>query len=171
VMHGGCSPPNMEPRPPELWRIDVSIHPTPVSEREESWRRNAEGVADRREDDVSGWLAFAGVLLLIVGSLNVIQGIAAISGSRFFVHDTHYVFANLNTWGWIAVCVGAVQVGSGLGVMVRNQLARWTGIVVLSLAAIMQLLMAPAYPFWAISLFAVDIIAVYALVAHGERRD
>ncbi|HJS94405.1 MAG TPA: hypothetical protein VJ741_09090 [Solirubrobacteraceae bacterium] len=149
----------------------MSIHPRPVTEREEAWRRNADGVYDRRDDDVSGWLAFAGVLLLIVGSLNVIQGIAAISGSRFFVHDTHYVFANLNTWGWIALCVGAVQVVVGLGAMVRNQLARWSGIVVLSLAALMQLLMAPAYPFWAITLFAVNIIAVYALAAHGERGD
>jgi hypothetical protein len=151
--------------------IDVSIHPTPVTEREESWRWNEDGVADRRADDVSGWLAFAGVLLLIVGSLNVIQGIAAISGSRFFVSGSHYVFANLNTWGWVALCVGAVQVAIGLGVMVRNQLARWAGVVVLSLAALMQLLMAPAYPLWAISLFAVDIIAVYALVVHGERRE
>lgn len=149
----------------------MSIHPTPVTEREEAWRRNAEGVYDRREDDVSGWLAFAGVLLLIVGSLNVIQGIAAISGSRFFVHGSHYVFANLNTWGWIALCGGALQVAIGLGVMVRNQLARWSGIVVLSLAALMQLLMAPAYPFWAIALLALNIIAVYALVVHGESRN
>lgn len=149
----------------------MSIYRTREAERTEAWRLGADGVADRREDDVSGWLAFAGVLLLIVGSLNVIQGIAAISGSRFFAHGAHYVLANLNTWGWVALCVGAVQVVIGLGVMLRNQLARWSGIVVLSLAALMQLLMMPAYPFLAIALFALDIIAVYALVAHGERRD
>ena len=149
----------------------MSIYSTRDAQRRDARRRDVAAVYDPREEDVSGWLAFAGVLLLIVGSLNVIQGIAAISGSRFFVHDTHYVFANLNTWGWIALCVGAVQVAIGLGVMVRNQLARWSGIVVLSLAALMQLLMMPAYPFWAMSLFALDIIAVYALLAHGERRD
>jgi hypothetical protein len=133
--------------------------------------RDVAAVRDPREDDVSGWLAFAGVLLLIVGSMNVIQGIAAISGSRFFVNDTHYVFANLNTWGWIALVIGAAQVLVGLGVMRRNQLARWSGIGLLSIAAIMQLMMMPAYPFWGLALFALDIIAVYALVAHGERRD
>ncbi len=126
---------------------------------------------DSRDEDVSGWLAFAGVLLLIAGSLNVIQGIAAISGSRFFVHGTHYVFGSLNTWGWVALCVGAAQVAIGLGVMVRNQLARWAGVVVLSIAALVALLMAPAYPGWALALFFLDILAVYALVGHGQRRD
>jgi hypothetical protein len=42
---------------------------------------------------------------------------------------------------------------------------------VLSLAVIMQMLMAPAYPFWALALFALDIIAIYALIGHGQRRD
>jgi hypothetical protein len=37
----------------------------------------------------------------------------------------------------------------------------------LSIAAIVELLMAPAYPLWGLTLFATNIFAVYALVAHG----
>lgn len=123
------------------------------------------------EDPGSGWLAFAGVLLLLVGALNVIEGIAAIGNARFFVHDAKYVFGSLNTWGWVAICIGAVQVAAGAGVLFRNQLARWTGIVVLSIGGVAQLLMMPAYPFWSLASFAGAIAAVYGLVAYGKRLD
>ena len=67
---------------------------------------------DYYEDDERGygWVAFAGTLLLLVGSVNVIEGIAAIGNSSFFVRNTHYVFANLNTWGWIALILGFMPV-------------------------------------------------------------
>ena len=57
----------------------------------------------------------------------------------------------------------------GAGVFARNQFARWAGVIVLGLNAIAQLLMIPAYPFWSLSLFAVDVVAIYALIAYGKR--
>ena len=121
------------------------------------------------EDRGGGWIAFAGTLLLMVGTLNVIQGIAAIGRAHFFVANAHYVFGDLKTWGWVVLCLGVVQLLVGVGVFVKNQLARWVGVVGLSLNAIAQLLMMPAYPFWSLSIFAVDILAIYGLVAYGAR--
>jgi len=121
------------------------------------------------EERGNGWITFAGVLLLTLGTLNVIDGIAAISKSHFYVGNAHYVFGDLRTWGWVALCLGALQLLVGLGVFVKNQFARWTGVVVLSLNAIAQLLMMPAYPFWSMSIFAIDILAIYGLVAYGKR--
>lgn len=123
------------------------------------------------EDRGSGWLAFSGVILLIAGALNVIEGIAAISNSRFFVHDTSYVFGSLKTWGWIIVCIGAIQVAAGVGIFTRNQLARWTGVIILSFGAIAELLMMPAYPFYSLALFGANIVAVYGLIVAGGRLD
>ncbi|HZE15187.1 MAG TPA: hypothetical protein VE197_05420 [Mycobacterium sp.] len=116
-----------------------------------------------------GWIMFAGVLLLTLGTLNIIDGIAAISKSHFYVGNAHYVFGDLRTWGWVALCLGGLQLLVGLGVFAKNQFARWTGVVVLSLNAIAQLLMMPAYPFWSLSIFAIDILAIYGLVAYGQR--
>ena len=135
-----------------------------VSERELQGRAT---YAD--EDRGFGWVVFAGVLLLMVGGMNTIEGIAAISNAHFFVADAHYVFGDLNTWGWVALCLGVVQVLVGLGVFVGNQFARWTGVVALGLNAFAQLLMMPAYPFWSLSLFAVHVLAIYGLVAYGQR--
>lgn len=115
-----------------------------------------------------GWVAFAGVLLLVVGTINFIEGIAAIGNAHFFTHNAHYVFASLNTWGWVALCIGVVQLLVGLGVFAKNQLARWVGVFILSLNAVTALLMMPAYPLWSLCIFTLDILGIYGLVAYGQ---
>ena len=127
------------------------------------------GYADYDEERGGGWVAFAGVLLLILGTLNSIEGIAAIGNANFFVHNTHYVFGNLNTWGWVVLCIGVVELAVGFGVFARNQLSRWVGVFILGLNSIAQLLMMPAYPFWSLSIFTLDILAIYGLIAYGQR--
>ncbi len=124
---------------------------------------------DYDEERGTGWVAFAGVILLIVGALNVIEGIAAIGNANFFVHNTNYVFGSLNTWGWVVLCIGVVELAVGFGVFARNQFSRWAGVIILSLNSIAQLLMIPAYPFWSLSIFALDILAIYGLIAYGQR--
>jgi hypothetical protein len=141
-----------------------SVRPTPQGPT------GAAGYEDYADQDRGyGWVSFAGVLLVILGTLNVIEGIAAIGNARFFVGGQHYIFANLKTWGWIVLCLGALQLAVGLGVFVKNQLARWAGVVVLGANAIAQMLMIPAYPFWSLALFTVNIVAIYGLVAYGQR--
>jgi len=131
---------------------------------------SAPGTYESYEDERGrGWLAFSGALLLTLATLNIIDGIAAISNAHFYVANARYVFGDLNTWGWIVLCLGVLQGLVGLGVFVKNQFARWTGVVVLSLNAIAQLLMMPAYPFWSLCIFAIDIVAIYGLVAYGAR--
>jgi len=121
------------------------------------------------DDRGYGWLVFAGVLLLILGTLNFIEGLAAIGNAHFFVHNTNYIAGSLNTWGWVVLCIGVIQLLVGLGVFVKNQFARWVGVVVLAGNSIAQLLMIPAYPFWSLSIFTLDILAIYGLIAYGKR--
>ncbi len=121
------------------------------------------------EDRGSGWIMFAGVLLLLLGTLNFIEGLAAVGNARFFYAGQHYIAGSLNTWGWVVLCIGVLQWIVGLGVFVKNQFARWTGVVVLGLNAIAQLLMIPAYPFWTLAVFTLDILAMYGLIAYGRR--
>jgi hypothetical protein len=125
--------------------------------------------SDYEDERGRGWILFAAVLLLTLGTINVIEGIAAISRSHFYVAGAHYVFGDLRTWGWVALILGAIQLLAGLGVLAKNQFARWTGVAVLSLNALAQLLMIPAYPFWSLAIFAVDILALYGLIAYGKR--
>jgi hypothetical protein len=116
-----------------------------------------------------GWIVFSAVLLLTLGTLNVIDGIAAIGNAHFFTANAHFIMGDLKAWGWTVLLLGIAQLLVGAGIFAKNQFARWTGVVVLSLNAIAQLLMMPAYPFWSICLFAIDILAIYGLVAYGKR--
>ena len=116
-----------------------------------------------------GLLIFASVLLFVVGFWNVIQGISAIARSRVFVGGTHYVFGDLRAWGWIALIFGVLQLVAGVGVLLGNQLARWFGIAVLGLNAIDQMFFIPAYPFWSLTIIAMDVVALWGLCAYGSR--
>ena len=127
------------------------------------------GYRDSAEEQGSGWVGFAGVLLLILGSLNLIEGIAAIGNAHFFVGNTHYIAGSLNTWGWVATIIGACQLLVGLGIFARNQFARWLGVLVLGLNSISALMMMPAYPFWSLCIFTLDVLGIYGLVAYGAK--
>ena len=116
-----------------------------------------------------GWVMFAGVLLLMLGTLNFIEGLAAIGNAHFFTANAHYIAGSLNTWGWVVLCIGVLEWAVGCGVFVKNQFSRWVGVVVLAGNAIVQLMMIPAYPFWSLSIFTLDILAIYGLIAYGNR--
>jgi hypothetical protein len=118
-----------------------------------------------------GWLTFAGVMLMIVGIMNFIGGIAAIDNANFYVADAQFVFSDLNTWGWVILITGVVQVLAALGIWARNQFARWLGVFFASVNMLAQLLFLPAQPFWSLALFAIDTLIIYGLLAYGGREE
>ena len=123
----------------------------------------------RAERQGYGLVLFASVMLVVVGCFNLIYGIAAIANSHVFVADAHYVFGNLRTWGWITLIIGVLQLLAAAGVLAGNQLARWYGVAVLALSAIDQMFFVPAYPFWSLTIIAMDVVALYGLCAYGSR--
>jgi hypothetical protein len=116
------------------------------------------------------WLTFAAVMLGLGGVLGLVDGIVAVSKSSFYAADAHYVFSDLQTWGWILIVVGVAALVAAFYVMSGAEWARWTGIVVAGLQAIAQVMMVQAYPFWSLCVFAVDILVIYGLAAHGGSR-
>jgi hypothetical protein len=110
-----------------------------------------------------GWATFATVMLGLAGTWNFIAGILAISSSDVFIANTHYVFSDLNTWGWIVMSLGVIQGFAAIALFTGSEVARWFGIFAAGLNAIGQLMFVPAYPFWALAMFAVDILIVFAL--------
>ena len=117
-----------------------------------------------------GWITYASIMLGLAGTFNVIDGIVALSKSRFYVADASYVFSDLRTWGWIVLVVGALEIFAALYVTRGSEFARWFGVGAASLNGIAQLMFLPAYPLWAISAFAMDILIVYGLIVYGGAR-
>jgi hypothetical protein len=115
----------------------------------------------------AGWVTFAVVMLSIVGVLNVIYGIAAIGDSSFFVNDTRYIFSGLNTWGWVMLILGVVQLFAALSLWAGGLFGRIVGIVSAGLSAIAALLAIPAYPLWSLAILALDIVIIHQIATRG----
>jgi hypothetical protein len=117
-----------------------------------------------------GWITFAAVMLGLGGTFAVLEGILAIANSRVYTNHQTFVFSNLNTWGWIVLLLGAGMLLAAFGLFSGSELARWFGVAVASINAIGQLYYIPAYPFWSLAMFTVDLLIIYGLVAYGGRQ-
>lgn len=134
-------------------------------------RPTRESGYDYEDERGFGWIVFSGVMIMIVGILNFIYGIAAIDESKFYIGNTKFVITDLKTWGWILTIIGAIQILVGAGVWARSQAARWLGVFIASLNAIAQLLFLAANPWLSLALFTMDILVIYGLICYGGRME
>jgi hypothetical protein len=116
----------------------------------------------------AGWAMFAAILLFIAGTWNFIDGILGISRSHVYTANAHYVFSDLRTWGWIIMLLGILQLAAGAGLLSGSTWARWFAIFVVALNMIGQLGFIPVYPFWALTMFILDILIIFGLVTYGK---
>ena len=128
--------------------------------------------ADTSYDDDRGdsWVMFAGVMLALVGLLNVVYGIAAIDDSTFFAANAKYVITDLNTWGWVVLGIGAIQFLAAFGIWAGSEWGRWVGIISAGCNAIVQMFFIAGFPLLSVTLFAIDVLVIYGLVTYGGHR-
>ena len=116
----------------------------------------------------TGWITFAGVMLIIGGSLGLIFGIIAAVNDNWVVFTNRgQVSLDLSTWGWVHIIVGAIVVLAGFGVFTGNILARIVAVAVAVVSLIANFLWLPVYPVWAIIIITIDVLVIWALTAHG----
>ena len=117
----------------------------------------------------AGRVVFAAVFLLIVGTLNIIYGIGAVSDANFYVNDTRYILTNLHAMGWIMIIVGLIQLTGGFSLMAGNVYGRVIGIIAGSIGAIVALLSMgqTQNPFWELAIFALCCWVVYGIIVYG----
>lgn len=119
----------------------------------------------------TGWIMFAGWLMVIIGSLDFFEGlIALIRGGYYAVTPSQIVVFNLTTWGWITLLWGIVLFLAGLGLLAGAGWARWFTIFVGSLNFLVQLgfVGSSQYPLWALTVLALTVVVLYALIARWE---
>jgi hypothetical protein len=118
----------------------------------------------------TGWVVFATIMLGFAALWNLVDGIAAISSAHVFAANADYLFSDLNTWGWIVLCLGILQGFAAVALLTGSEFARWFGIAAAALNALGQLGFVPAYPWWALAMFSVDLLIIYGLAVYGGSR-
>ena len=116
-----------------------------------------------------GWIFFAGFMLLLVGVLQAIYGLIALFNDEWVVWGNRgAVYLDITQWGWVHLILGIVVVLTGLGVMTGNILARTIAVLIAGLSLVVNFLALPVYPIWSIVLITIDVLVIYALMAHGR---
>jgi hypothetical protein len=121
----------------------------------------------------AGWIAFAGIVLLIIGALDVLQGFTAIIKDEYVV-STPKGLATFDAtgWGWTTLIWGILIFITGLGLLGGSDWARWVAIIGVALNAIGQIGFLAnypqAYPLWNILIVALNILVLYALTARWQ---
>jgi len=119
------------------------------------------------EERGSGWIGFAGIMLIIVGALNIVNGLWALD-HKATVPALLYE-DKLETWGWIVLIWGIIVVLAGFLVFSRNQFGRWIGIIAASIAMIVNMTWIFAFPIAALVEVFLSALVLYALVVYGGK--
>ncbi len=118
----------------------------------------------------AGWVAFAAVMMFLLGSVQAVQGLVAIFDDGFYhVTDSGLVVeVDYTVWGWVHLLLGALIIISGVGVLSGNALARAVGVLLAVGSALLNLLFIEAYPIWSVLVISIDVLVIYALTVHGR---
>src|SRR5882724_8501502 len=107
----------------------------------------------------SGWIFFAATMLLIIGVLNVLEGVVAIGyRDRTVVVQYRFYVVDLASWGVLVLGSGVLLVAAAIGLLSAWMWARVTAIVFVSLHAVGQVGSLAAYPFWSLLMLGLDIV-------------
>jgi hypothetical protein len=123
------------------------------------------------EKSYSGWAAFAGVVMFIVGSLDAIWGLGGILNDDVTVVGGHgAIIADLTTWGWVHLILGSIVALTGVGLILGKQEARLLAIFFVTVNAIAQIVWFPAAPLWAFLIIVLDVTILYQLTVRWDRQ-
>jgi hypothetical protein len=116
-----------------------------------------------------GWIWFAGIMIIMVGVFNAINGLVAIFNHAFFARiGDQVLLLNLTGWGWVHLIIGLALIAVGVALFMGQTWARIVAIVLVALNAIAHMLSLTAYPVWSVLVIAIDVFVLYALIVHGN---
>ncbi|APA99377.1 DUF7144 family membrane protein [Nocardia seriolae] len=109
----------------------------------------------------------AGILLIVIGVLSVLQGISAVASDDLLVVGYDYIY-KLNTtgWGWIHIILGIVEIGVAIGLLMGTTWGRTAAIVFAALSIVENFLWIPYYPAWSLLIIALDVVVIWGIAAY-----
>lgn len=117
-----------------------------------------------------GWVVFAGMMLVLVGSFHVIQGLVALFRDEVYIVGRSGMVVNVDytAWGWTHVIAGAISIAVGACLLAGQMWARIVAVLVAVVSAIINVSFIPAYPVWSVAMIAIDVLVIWAITVHGD---
>ena len=98
----------------------------------------------------TGWVAFAGVMMIVMGAFDAIEGLVALFKDSYYVVRPSGLVVNVDytAWGWVHLILGLVALAAGFGVLSGRTWARVVGIILAVVWALVNIAFIAAYPVW-----------------------
>jgi hypothetical protein len=118
----------------------------------------------------AGFAVFGGIMLLMLGGFQMIEGFVAIVKDEYYLVTRNGLLLNVDytTWGWTHLLIGLIAVAAGLGILLGQMWARIVGIIIAVISALANIAFLSAYPIWSTIIIATDVLVIYALAVHGR---
>ena len=118
----------------------------------------------------TGWIVFAGVMMLMMGAFHVIQGLVALFQDTYYLvgQEGLVVQVDYTTWGWVHTILGAVVILAGIALLAGQMWARIVAIILAFGSALVNIAFLGAYPLWSLTMIAIDVLVIYAVTMHGS---
>jgi hypothetical protein len=128
-----------------------------------------QGTSAKGSAVANGFIVFAGVAMVMIGALHALQGLVALFNDDFYVVGQKWIFEfDLTAWGWIHLVAGIGIVVAGFFIFSGAAWARWVGIGVAAISALLNFMWLPYYPIWSLVIIALDVLVIWALAVHGR---
>lgn len=117
-----------------------------------------------------GWISFAAVMMIILGSFHLIEGFTALFKDEYFLvaDDGLVLEVDYTAWGWVHLGLGALMLFGAVSLLSGHMFGRVVGVSAAVVSAVVNLAFIAAYPVWSTVMIAVDVIVIYAIVVHGR---
>ena len=117
-----------------------------------------------------GWIAFAGVMMVILGTFHIIDGLVAIFNDEYFAVTKSglIITADYTVWGWVHLLGGVIIIAAGVAVFTGQVWARSIGVLMAVISAVINIAFLSAYPIWSTIMITVDVLVIFAIIVHGR---
>jgi hypothetical protein len=117
-----------------------------------------------------GWIAFAGIMMMMLGSFHAIAGLVGIFQDKYYLVGSSQlvIHADYTTWGWVHLIAGIVIACAGAALLTGQMWARVVAILCAFASALINVAFLSAYPIWSTIMITVDILVIWAVMVHGR---
>ncbi len=117
----------------------------------------------------AGWTGFAGVIMIMIGAFNAVEGMAGLLTDDFYVVSPSDVLVfDLTGWGWVHTVVGVLAALTGVALLTGASWARVVTVVLVMLNAVAQLAFVAVYPVWSLIVITLGVVVIWAVIVHGD---
>jgi hypothetical protein len=118
----------------------------------------------------TGWIAFAAVVMMLMGIFHAIQGLVAIFRDEYYLVSANGLVVALDytAWGWIHLALGIVVLFAGFALIAGQLWARVVAVALAFFSTLVNIVFLAAYPLWSLAMIALDLVVIWAVTVHGD---